>query len=154
MAATLSAPAHESCRLDVSSTDVDGLVHALQARQDSLAQLVRSYDASREHESMWLEVTVRSGVVEQIGQLQILKLLVELREAVSGQENKQKVGEAEKAVMRTVVDNADALQSLVGQGRTIATRDAVAAELSGVAQVLKLVAKLGGDCHGTAAPTP
>ena len=146
IAATLHVRAHAACQVDIAASEVDGLIHEMEARQDNLSRLVQDPDAARKGEAMWLQITVRQGVIEQVGQLQVLKLLIELRKSVTGQDNKQKVGEAQKALTRTVVANADALHSLVEQGRKTEARDAIGTELERIEETLKHIRTLGGDC--------
>lgn len=91
------------CSGDIATSDVDNVTRALQPQ---VAAISGEGTAS---------LMVREGVIEQIGELQTVKLLIGLRDGVTGRDNKSKVRDALRAVMHTVADNVTALRELAGK---------------------------------------
>lgn len=105
-AAICAVRAHALCSSEITGSDVDAVASALQPHVAAV-----SGEGTR-------PLMVREGVVEQIGELQILKLLIGLRDGVTGRDNQLKVRDALRAVMRTIAGNAQALRDLATDERS------------------------------------
>jgi len=113
-----SAHAHALCSADISISDVDGVAGPLGARSTEWS----GSDSA-------LQMMVHEGVIEQIGQLQVVKLLIGLRESVTGRDNQAKVRDALRAILHTVADNAAALRELASKSAPTDSRTTLVADL-------------------------
>jgi hypothetical protein len=100
IAAVYGSSSAAMCSADITTGDVDAVTRALQAQLPVLTG-----DST-------MQLMVREGVVEQTAELQVVKLLIGLRDGVTGRDNQLKVRDALRAVMRSTADTNQALREL------------------------------------------